>query len=62
MLLVTGPTGVGGRELVQQLLDGKEAFRVLVRDPSKVAHLQGRAEIVLGDLRAWCEKNKGAFV
>lgn len=50
MILVTGATGTVGRELVDQLLHQDEKFRVLVRDPMKVEHLKGRAEIVQGDL------------
>ena len=50
MILVTGATGTIGRELVAQLLADNIKFRVLVRDPAKVAHLQGKAEIVQGDL------------
>jgi uncharacterized protein YbjT (DUF2867 family) len=50
MILVTGATGTVGRELVGQLLQAGEKFRVLVRDPSKVEHLKGRAEIAQGDL------------
>jgi uncharacterized protein YbjT (DUF2867 family) len=51
MILVTGPTGAIGTELVKQLLESGEKFRVLVRDPSKVAFLQGKAEIAQGDLK-----------
>ena len=50
MILITGATGTVGRELVAQLLADNVKFRVLVRDPAKVAHLQGRADIVQGDL------------
>jgi uncharacterized protein YbjT (DUF2867 family) len=50
MILITGATGTVGRELVSQLLADKTPFRVLVRDPAKVAHLQGKAQIVQGDL------------
>lgn len=50
MILVTGATGVVGGELVKQLLEGKEEFRVLARDTAKVGHLQGKAEIAQGDL------------
>jgi uncharacterized protein YbjT (DUF2867 family) len=50
MILITGATGTIGRELVAQLLQDNAKFRVLVRDPAKVAHLQGKAEIVQGDL------------
>ena len=50
MILVTGATGTIGRELVSQLLADGEKFRVLVRDPKKVEHLKGKAEIIQGDL------------
>ncbi|TDD88882.1 NmrA family transcriptional regulator [Actinomadura darangshiensis] len=50
MLLVTGPTGRVGRELVRELDVGGAAFRVLVRDPGRAAGLPERAERVVGDL------------
>jgi uncharacterized protein YbjT (DUF2867 family) len=50
MILVTGATGVVGTELVKQLLESGEKFRVLARNPAKAEHLKGRAEIVQGDL------------
>jgi uncharacterized protein YbjT (DUF2867 family) len=50
MILVTGATGVVGSELVGQLLESGEKFRVLARDPSKLERLKGRAEIAQGDL------------
>lgn len=54
MILITGATGNVGQEVVAQLQTIEQAFRVLVRDPSKVAYLQNRAEnraeIVQGDL------------
>jgi uncharacterized protein YbjT (DUF2867 family) len=51
MILITGATGTIGRDLVSQLLADNVKFRVLVRDPAKVAHLQGKAEIVQGPSR-----------
>jgi uncharacterized protein YbjT (DUF2867 family) len=50
MILVTGATGTIGKEVVDALLEAKDPFRVLVRNPEKVAHLKGKAEIVQGDL------------
>ncbi len=50
MLLVTGPTGHVGRELVREL-DAKDAeVRILVRDPARAAGLPARAERVIGVL------------
>jgi len=50
MLLVTGPTGHVGRELVRELGIRGAAFRVLVRDPGRATGLPERAERVVGDL------------
>jgi len=50
VILVTGATGNIGRELVPQLLAAGQPVRVLVRDKNKVVHLDGRVEVVLGDL------------
>jgi (4-alkanoyl-5-oxo-2,5-dihydrofuran-3-yl)methyl phosphate reductase len=50
MILVTGATGMVGGELVDQLLQAGEKFRVLARDPSKLERLKGRVEIAQGDL------------
>jgi uncharacterized protein YbjT (DUF2867 family) len=50
MLLVTGPTGHVGRELVRELDERGAAVRLLVRDPARAAGLPGSAERVTGDL------------
>ena len=50
MIAITGATGNIGAEVVRLLLEAKQPVRVLVRDPQKVAHLEGRAEIVKADL------------
>jgi uncharacterized protein YbjT (DUF2867 family) len=50
MILITGATGTIGGELASRLLDERQQVRLLVRDERKVAHLAGRAEIVVGDL------------
>ncbi len=50
MILVTGATGMVGKELVQQLLEMDQPVRVVTRDARKVAHLGGRVEVVVGDL------------
>jgi uncharacterized protein YbjT (DUF2867 family) len=50
MLLVTGPTGHVGRELVRELDARDVQVRVLVRDPARAAGLPERAERVTGDL------------
>lgn len=49
MILVTGATGNIGAEVVRLLLDGKQAVRVLARDPAKVSGLKG-VQVVQGDL------------
>ncbi len=50
MILVIGSTGHVGRELVPQLLQSGQHFRVLVRDPQKVAHLDPSIERAVGNL------------
>ncbi|WP_067830142.1 SDR family oxidoreductase [Nocardia inohanensis] len=50
MILLTGATGNIGRELVPALAATGAEFRVLVRDPEKVAHLNGTAQVAVGDL------------
>jgi uncharacterized protein YbjT (DUF2867 family) len=50
MLLVTGPTGHVGRELVRELDARGVPQRVLVRDPARAAGLPERAERAVGDL------------
>lgn len=50
MILVTGATGNIGAELLRLLLEDHQRVRVLARDPSKLASLAGRAEVVQGDL------------
>jgi uncharacterized protein YbjT (DUF2867 family) len=49
-ILVTGPTGHVGSELVAALLAAGGRVRVLTRDPSRVAHLAGRVETAIADL------------
>ena len=49
MLLVTGATGVVGSAVVRELLALGVPFKVLVRDPRKVAHLPERIERIAGD-------------
>jgi uncharacterized protein YbjT (DUF2867 family) len=51
MISVIGATGNVGRELVKQLCDAGQPVRVVTRDERKVAYLDGRAELVVGDLR-----------
>lgn len=50
MILVTGATGNIGSEVVRLLQPTGERVRLLVRNPSKVAHLGERFELVGGDL------------
>ncbi|WP_433684121.1 NAD(P)H-binding protein [Nocardia sp. CA-119907] len=49
MIVVTGGTGNIGRELVGELDARSAEFRVLVRDPARVACI-GRGELIVGDL------------
>jgi uncharacterized protein YbjT (DUF2867 family) len=50
MLLLTGATGNIGRELVNDLDARGVKFRILVRDPARVAGLGPRAERAVADL------------
>lgn len=51
MILVTGATGNIGKELVPQLLAKGEKVRVVTRDAAKVAHLGGKIDVLVGDLK-----------
>jgi uncharacterized protein YbjT (DUF2867 family) len=50
LILVTGATGTVGTETIKQLTEAGHRVRALVRDRSKAAKLDPRAEIVVGDL------------
>ena len=50
MILVTGATGTIGSEVVRQLIAAGQKPRVLVRSPEKLKGLEGKVEIVKGDL------------
>ncbi len=51
MIVVTTPTGKIGSQVIPHLLAAKEAVRVVVRDPSKLAPwIRERVEIVTGSL------------
>jgi uncharacterized protein YbjT (DUF2867 family) len=52
MILVTGGTGLNGRELLRVLSANGTATRVLVRDPAKAAAIAAlpHVEIVQGDM------------
>jgi uncharacterized protein YbjT (DUF2867 family) len=50
MILVTGATGNVGKELVRLLVDKGRHFRVMVRDPKKLAVQSNLMEIAIGDL------------
>lgn len=50
MILITGATGHIGTELIALLLECDQSIRVLVRDESKVTHLDPRIQRVIGDL------------
>ncbi|MFH8336370.1 NmrA family NAD(P)-binding protein [Streptomyces sp. AM6-12] len=49
MIVITTPTGDIGRQVVDRVLDGGEAVRVIVRDPSRLsARVRAQAEVVQG--------------
>ena len=50
LIVVTGATGVIGRELVAQLVAAGQRVRALVRDPAKAA-FDASVEVVQGDLQ-----------
>jgi uncharacterized protein YbjT (DUF2867 family) len=51
MISVIGATGNVGRELVEQLCHAGQPVRVVTRDGRNVAQLDGRVDVVVGDLR-----------
>ncbi|MER6216577.1 NAD(P)H-binding protein [Streptomyces sp. NPDC001674] len=49
MIVITTPTGDIGRQVVDRVLEGGEAVRVIARDPSRLpARVRARAEVVQG--------------
>jgi uncharacterized protein YbjT (DUF2867 family) len=50
LILITGATGTVGTETIKQLTEAGHRVRALVRDRSKAAKLDPRAEILAGDL------------
>lgn len=49
MIVVTAPTGLIGRQVLQNILDGGESVRVIARDPSGLpARIRDRVEVVQG--------------
>jgi uncharacterized protein YbjT (DUF2867 family) len=49
MIVVTTPTGQIGRQVLDNVLDGGEPIRVIVRDPARLpAHVRERVEVVQG--------------
>ena len=51
MILITGPTGTSGGEIVRQLAATGTRFRALVRNPQKAQSLKSpQVELVAGDL------------
>lgn len=49
MIVVTTPTGLIGRQVLERLLDGGEPVRVVARDPARVpARTRERVEVVQG--------------
>ena len=51
MYLVTGATGNVGSEVTAQLLAAGRKVRVFTRDPGKVTHWRGQAQVVVGDFQ-----------
>jgi (4-alkanoyl-5-oxo-2,5-dihydrofuran-3-yl)methyl phosphate reductase len=50
MILVTGATGIVGREVVSQLVAAGQDVRALTRDPGRAAGLGAQVKVVTGDL------------
>jgi uncharacterized protein YbjT (DUF2867 family) len=49
MIVVTAPTGMIGRQVLEKILDGGEPIRVIARDPARLpAQVRERVEIVQG--------------
>lgn len=49
MIVITTPTGDIGRRVLEHVLKGNEAVRVIARDPSRIPqHVQERVEVVQG--------------
>ena len=49
MIVITAPTGLIGHQVLDNVLDGGEAIRVIVRDPAKLpSHVRERVEVVEG--------------
>jgi len=49
MIVVTTPTGMIGRQVLENILDGGEPVRVISRDPSRLpGHTHTRVEVVVG--------------
>ena len=49
MILVTGATGNIGSEVLRRVLASAEPVRLLTREPTPVAAIQGRADVTTGD-------------
>lgn len=51
MIVICTPTGLIGRQVLGNVLDGGEPVRVIVRDPARLApRARGRVEVVQGSL------------
>ncbi len=49
MIVITTPTGAIGHQVLQNLLEGGEQIRVIVRDPAKIpANIRERVEVIEG--------------
>jgi uncharacterized protein YbjT (DUF2867 family) len=49
MIVITAPTGLVGRQVLDRVLDSGEAARVIARDPSRLSpQVRARAEVIPG--------------
>lgn len=49
MIVITGPTGQIGSQLLARLIDGEEPIRVIARDPARLsANVRNRVEVIQG--------------
>ena len=52
MIVITGPTGQIGGQLLARMIDGEELIRVIVRDPARLpAGIRERVDVVQGSYR-----------
>jgi uncharacterized protein YbjT (DUF2867 family) len=52
MIIITTPTGAIGHQVLDNVLRGEEAIRVIARDPSRLpSHVRERIDVVQGSHR-----------